>query len=194
MAALEFLALTVLVRIQMRERNNTSPYGLAVLDAMLITLKSWFNSMCGYAINDEMTEAIMPCRVDPTPEEIEAGRERRARDAEAGRTLPKTQQKLNAAESQINWLSVQLDYTRDLVYRMWNTSPDELGVYPTALAAEVEEVLKTQEKHRQADLDRLIKTLGKNPTKKNKDLLKKVLEADITKPLEPQLGFDPDSI
>lgn len=136
----------------------------------------------------------MPCRVDPTPEELEASRKKREEDAKAARSLPKTQQELNALKTQVNWLSVQLDYTRDLLWRVWNTSVDTLGVWPADIAAEVTEVLEKQEDHRQADLDRLITTLGKNPTQKNKALLKKVLEADPSKPLEPQLGFDPDSL
>lgn len=137
----------------------------------------------------------MPCRVDPTPGEIEAGIKRVKDNAAKAEKLPKVETALQKANAQINYLSVQLDYTRDLVYRIWNTSPDEqLGFYPADLAQEVTETLKIQEKHRQADLDRLITTLGKNPTKKNKGLLKKVLEADPSTPLEPQLGFYPDSI
>lgn len=136
----------------------------------------------------------MPCRVDPTPEEIEASRQKRADNADKARRVTKAESVAQRLETQINYLSVQLDYTRDLVYRMWNTSPDELGVYPADLAEEVTKTLRIQEKHRQADLDRLITTLGKNPTNKNKGLLKKVLEADPSKPLEPQLGFNPDDI
>ena len=134
----------------------------------------------------------MPCRVDPTPEEIDAANQRRADNATKARRVTKAESEVQRLETQINWLSIQLDYTRDLVYRMWNTSPDELGIYPAALAQEVTETLKIQEKHRQADLNRLITALGKNLTQKNKSLLKKVLEADPSKPLEPQLGFNPD--
>ena len=134
----------------------------------------------------------MPCRVDPTPGEIEAGIQRVKTNAEKAEKLPRVESALQKANTQINYLSVQLDYTRDLVYRMWNTGPDELGVYPADLAEEVFKTLEIQKKHRQADLDRLITTLGKNPTKKNKGLLKKVLEANPSTPLEPQLGFNPD--
>lgn len=136
----------------------------------------------------------MPCRVDPTPQEIDAANKKREDNAAKARRVTKAESEVQRLETQINWLSVQLDYTRDLVYRMWNTEPDEMGVYPADLAREVTETLVIQEKHRQADLNRLITALGKNPTQKNKSLLKKVLEADPSKPLEPQLGFDPDSI
>lgn len=136
----------------------------------------------------------MPCRVDPTPQEIEASRKQREDNAVKARRVTKAESEVQRLETQINWLSVQLDYTRDLVYRIWNTKPDEWGIVPAELSREVTETLVIQEKHRQADLNRLITALGKNPTKKNKILLKKVLEADPSKPLEPQLGFDPDSI
>lgn len=141
----------------------------------------------------------MPCRYDPTPEEIERSF-RNAQDREAEKTA-KAEEKVTKAMTKaqkdaqtINVLSVQLDYTRDLLWRVMEATSDYVETNYPDLNAEVQKVLKTQEKHRQDDLDRLVKTLGKNPTKKNKDLLLKVLSADITKPLEPQLGFDPDSI
>jgi hypothetical protein len=46
-----------------------------------------------------------------------------------------------------------------------------------------------QNEHREADLRRLMKVFGDNGDRQR---LKKVLDADNTKPLEPQLGFSPD--
>jgi len=143
----------------------------------------------------------MPCRVDPTPEEIarslvnqRATIDRAKRTEEAEAKVTKAQTKAQKDAETINALSVALDYTRDLLWRVWNINSEEVEFSDSKLASEVRTALITQQKHRQADLDRLIQTLGKNPTKKNKELLLKVLSADISKPLEPQLGFDPDSI
>lgn len=52
-----------------------------------------------------------------------------------------------------------------------------------------EKVEKDQIKHRQADLDRLMEVFGASHDSQRMRL---VLAADITKPLEPQLGFSPD--
>lgn len=46
-----------------------------------------------------------------------------------------------------------------------------------------------QIEHREADLRRLMKTFGETG---DRERLRKVLDADNTKPLAPQLGFDPD--
>lgn len=139
----------------------------------------------------------MPCRYEPTEEEIarsfkNAQEREAAKTAKAEEKVVKAQTKAQKDAELINFLSVQLDYTRDLLWRVWNeteiSEPVESG-----LASEVAEILKIQEKHRQADLDRLVKELSKAPQKNRKRLLA-VLTADISKPLEPQLGFDPDSI
>ncbi len=142
----------------------------------------------------------MPCRVDPTPEEIEARNRRYIDNAEKAKRTDKAEDEVKKAQTrgqkdaeQINFLSVQLDYTRDLLWRIWNETEISTPV-DSELAEEVSKTLKIQEKHRKADLDRLIKTLSKNPTEKNKQRLRLVLDADVSKPLEPQLGFDPDSL
>ncbi len=48
---------------------------------------------------------------------------------------------------------------------------------------------KQQTEHREADLKRLMRTFANNLDRVR---LRKVLDADATKPLAPQLGFDPD--
>lgn len=150
----------------------------------------------------------MPCRVDPTPEEIEASRKAREsrQTAERQQTEAKAQRRISAAEKAAqkateamqtkvdeltdanNALSVRVDYLQDLIWRMENH--DEREPFPTA---EVHAVLDRQIEHRKADLDRLIRTLT-DAEDIDYDRLRKVLDADPYLPLESQLGFDPDSI
>lgn len=147
----------------------------------------------------------MPCRVDPTPQEIEASRKAREtrQTAERQQTEAKAQRRITAAEKAAqkateamqkqvdeltdanNALSVRVDYLQDLIWKMHEGAPTESG--------EVEAVLERQVEHRKADLDRLIRTLT-DTEDIDYDRLRNVLDADPTRPLEPQLGFDPDSI
>lgn len=135
----------------------------------------------------------MPCTYDPTPLEREASRKaaerRRKEDAENAEKAKKAS-KLEVVN---HTLSVQLDSTRDLLFRVWEAAKkyDPDLVYFKPLVSEVEAALDAQTKHRQNDLDRLIRVLAKDP-QKNRDLLKKVLEARPEYPLEEQLGFNPD--
>ena len=55
--------------------------------------------------------------------------------------------------------------------------------------AELESLAFTQQQHREADLVRLMKTFGETGDRKR---LLAVLQADATRLLEPQLGFNPD--
>ncbi len=58
------------------------------------------------------------------------------------------------------------------------------------ITPEIVEVLNKQQiEHREADLKRLMKVFADNLDRVR---LRKVLDADATKPLAPQLGFDPD--
>lgn len=50
-------------------------------------------------------------------------------------------------------------------------------------------LLDDQVKHRKEDLMRVITYFA---NKKDLDTIKRVINVDLTKPLEPQLGFDPD--
>lgn len=69
---------------------------------------------------------------------------------------------------------------------LWLTSLDV-----SALAGdEREHIENVQTEHRKADLKRLAATFVE---KWDMESLKKVIDADPTKPLEPQLGFDPDA-
>lgn len=52
------------------------------------------------------------------------------------------------------------------------------------------QIEKNQIQHREDDLSRLMKTFAE---KGDRVRLRKVLDADNTKPLEPQLGFSPDA-
>lgn len=86
----------------------------------------------------------------------------------------------------IHEMSVDIDYLRDLIYRMfWS------GGSWDYLSEEIEAVLDKQTKHRQDDLDRLTVVFAKD-VKTHRERLMKVLFADPTEPLEPQLGFNPD--
>lgn len=51
-------------------------------------------------------------------------------------------------------------------------------------------IQEAQTKHRQKDLDRLLVTFAEQ---RDFDRLRAVMEADPSKPLESQLGFDPDA-
>lgn len=139
----------------------------------------------------------MPCRVDPTPEEIAQAAKRRAEAAaapakkeaeKANRRLTASSKQIEALETANNALSVRVDYLQDLVWRM--DKADTTAAY-NKLKPEINAVLEAQEKHRQADLDRLVRVLSASePIDYEK--LRKVLAADTSKPLEPQLGFNPD--
>ena len=66
-----------------------------------------------------------------------------------------------------------------------------LAVSPTTIPAdELAAITRDQIAHRRADLDRLLKVFGATA---NRAMLTTVLAADPALPLEPQLGFDPDS-
>lgn len=126
----------------------------------------------------------MPCRVDnyeyhaPTTRTVKT-----ASSTAKPATKAETSRKPTQAR-QIEILSAKVDYLRDVIWYLIN---DEESV----TAAELDTILSDQEKHRQVDLDRVAVVLSKN-LKKNKDKLQKVLDADISRPLEPQLGFNPD--
>lgn len=59
----------------------------------------------------------------------------------------------------------------------------------TLRVTDYETIRERQIAHREADLSRLMRVFGANGDRKR---LKLVLDADATKPLEPQLGFDAD--
>lgn len=123
----------------------------------------------------------MPCRVDdyeytpPTTKTVSS--------ASTNAKKVSTPKKPTQAR-QIEILSAKVDYLRDVIWYLIN---DEESV----TAEELDTILSDQEKHRQVDLDRVAVVLSKN-LKKNKEKLQKVLDADISRPLEPQLGFNPD--
>lgn len=123
----------------------------------------------------------MPCRVDDY--EYTPPTTRTVSSASTNAKKVSTPKKPTQAR-QIEILSAKVDYLRDVIWYLIN---DEESV----TASELDTILSDQEKHRQVDLDRVAVVLSKN-LKKNKEKLKKVLDADISRPLEPQLGFNPD--
>lgn len=123
----------------------------------------------------------MPCRVDDY--EYTPPTTRTVSSASTNAKKVSTPKKPTQAR-QIEILSAKVDYLRDVIWYLIN---DEESV----TASELDTILSDQEKHRQVDLDRVAVVLSKN-LMKNKEKLKKVLDADISRPLEPQLGFNPD--
>lgn len=123
----------------------------------------------------------MPCRVDDS--EYTPPTTRTVSSASTNAKKVSTPKKPTQAR-QIEILSAKVDYLRDVIWYLIN---DEESV----TASELDTILSDQEKHRQVDLDRVAVVLSKN-LMKNKEKLKKVLDADISRPLEPQLGFNPD--
>ena len=124
----------------------------------------------------------MPCRVDDY--EYRPPARTTSASSTAKTTSKPAESKKPAQARQIEILSAKVDYLRDVIWYLIN---DEKSV----TAAELDTILSDQEKHRQVDLDRVAVVLSKN-LKKNKEKLQKVLDADISRPLEPQLGFNPD--
>lgn len=106
---------------------------------------------------------------------IDAGREyvalREQNDKLYVKVAPETMAKVNGMCSEYHDLNT-------LVCRMEPPTKKEL-----------EQVRRAQVKHREEDLRRLMKTFGQTA---DRERLAKVLAADNTKPLEPQLGFSPD--
>lgn len=123
----------------------------------------------------------MPCRVDDY--EYTSPTTKTVSSASTNANKVSTPKKPTQAR-QIEILSAKVDYLRDVIWYLIN---DEESV----TAEELDTILSDQEKHRQVDLDRVAVVLSKN-LKKNKEKLQKVLDADISRPLEPQLGFNPD--
>lgn len=138
----------------------------------------------------------MPCRVDPTPAEIEAGRQ-----AALNRELAKVVEPLQKRNDK---LTHENDQLREIILRIADkdSMPAELW----------NQIKKDQVEHRKEDLSRLAKTFneklaalyrGKKFQIDNQgwrdqrdslfNFIQLVEKADPEHPLEPQLGFDPDA-
>lgn len=87
------------------------------------------------------------------------------------------------SRKELDRLTKENDSLRELVLRLMNDSNAYIS------DSEMNMILKDQLQHRKEDLARLKKTFLKS-----KDALRlgKVMLADPKKPLEPQLGFNPD--
>jgi len=146
----------------------------------------------------------MPCTYDPTPAEIAAAEKARAEREkaplrkqveQADRRLTASQKEINELKAANNALSVRVDYLQDLIWRIrWNEEnilANDAEFYD--VEDDIDAVLALQTAHRQSDLDRLVRTLASEKTI-DYDRLNKVLAADPSRPLQEQLGFDPDSI
>lgn len=80
--------------------------------------------------------------------------------------------------AQVNKMVSQYEELNELATRMEPPSKKQL-----------QKIEKDQIEHRERDLRRLMKTLA---AAGERELLKRVLDADNKKPLAPQLGFNPD--
>jgi hypothetical protein len=92
----------------------------------------------------------------------------------------------SATRAELNRLTAENDMLREALIKIFEENPGFSTKLPKKLVAAIS---TSQIKHRREDLDRLEKTFIKN---KNTELLQKVWDADPSKPLEPQLGFNPD--
>ncbi len=125
----------------------------------------------------------MPCTYYLPGEEDAVARLKAEQELEKVKKTKESDKVLNHA------LSVALDETSELALLLFEYVDTQL---PDDVLMKVDALRKCQIEHRKDDLNRLVKAFAKNPTEKNKERLKKVLDADPTKPLEPQLGFNPD--
>lgn len=110
----------------------------------------------------------MPCRYDPGPEDYLRGE--RAKNEKLTKDLDK--------------LTRENDMLREALLKLIT---DPTYKVPAAV---VKKVSTDQTKHRKEDLKRLEKAFRES---RDAEKLGKVMLADPTKPLEPQLGFDPDA-
>lgn len=90
----------------------------------------------------------------------------------------------NKFRKDLNKLTLENDILRDVILDIADTNPE---LIPAKILKMVE---AEQIKHRKEDLKRLEKTFRKT---KDAERLGKVMLADPNKPLEPQLGFNPDT-
>lgn len=137
----------------------------------------------------------MPCRVDdpyrpPTSGSVST---KQGEAAKSKRSIPSNKKdldKISELETLVNYLSVTVDSLRDTIYDIRTEIPADF--LSDELSDKIDKILDEQTDHRQQDLLRLVTTFGADPTPDNLDRLRKVLAADPHKPLEPQLGFNPD--
>ncbi len=129
----------------------------------------------------------MPCRYDPTDEEIQA-----SKDAQIAAATAPLIEKLDA-------FTHENDMLRELVLTsVHDQKPVQIdnGLLSIIAGRQIE--------HRQGDLTRLARTFTEAITAHSKqgnttavleyaDRLRKVTEADPRRPLEDQLGFDADA-
>lgn len=143
----------------------------------------------------------MPCRVDPTPAEIEAGRQ-----AALNRELAKVVEPLQERNDK---LTHENDQLREALLTVIAYEPKAETWIGKDVAKKIQQ---DQVEHRKEDLSRLAKTFneklaalyrGKNFQIDNQgwrdrrdslfNFIQLVEKANPEHPLEPQLGFDPDS-
>lgn len=99
-------------------------------------------------------------------------------------------------ERAVDRLTHENDVLREVVLQL----ADSLHGSPEAISG-MESLRTMQTDHRREDLDRLERTLTtphlyaefELTPDVRRDMVRKVIQADPTKPLEPQLGFDPDA-
>ena len=115
----------------------------------------------------------MPCRVDGpyTDDEVRSIAESNARKA------------YTTMKRVADTLTKENDELRELVLKLAKNPDTQIP------ASVMNKITKAQVAHRKEDLARLEKTFTKAKDAKR---LEKVWDADPTKELEPQLGFNPD--
>jgi hypothetical protein len=105
---------------------------------------------------------------------------------------PTERESLFAATEAVNRLTAENNRLRELVLRLVDGE--------TITKQELARIAKDQTAHRKEDLARLERTLreaiikGATESSNAYEMLGRVVMADPSQPLEPQLGFDPDSI
>lgn len=92
----------------------------------------------------------------------------------------------SSARAELDRLTKENDMLRESLIKIFEENPGITLKLPKKLVAAIS---TAQLKHRRDDLTRLEKTFIKDKDTEN---LQKVWDADPSKPLEPQLGFDPD--
>jgi len=102
---------------------------------------------------------------------------------EASIRAQKASERANKYKKDLDRLGLEADKLREIVIEYLDGKTPEI---PKELQASIR---RAQTKHRKVDLARLEIVFTE---KKDADKLEAVWEADPKKPLEPQLGFDPD--
>jgi len=127
----------------------------------------------------------MPCRYDPTPQEIAEARERQEKRI-ADKAIEPFAHEIEALVNENeelkfinNLLSVKVDELHELILEWYQSEIIPIDA--------IDGIYQEQVVHRQKDLDRLLLS-----GKLSVDQIRRVAKANAQEPLEPQIGFNPD--